>query len=114
MYSIQSAHKKLVLLALVASIVLTLCPLDHFMPMAEASSHSDTAIGECMPDICATLESKKIIVQERVAQAKLLFLPVELVSSFQYQHRAVHLSINSDSAPPVFNTLYALHATYLI
>ncbi len=115
MHLIQFAHKKLVLLALVASIMLTLCPLDHFMPMAEANSHSDTASGECMPDVCATLESKKTIVQERVAQAKLLFLPVSLVTSFQFQHRAVLLSIKSESAPPPrLNTLYALHATYLI
>ncbi len=115
MHLVQFAYKKCVLLALVASIVLTLCPLDHFMPMAEANSHSDTVLGKCMPDVCATLESKKIIAQERVAQAERLFLPVALVTSFQYQHPAVHLSLNSDSAPPpIFNTLYALHATYLI
>ncbi len=109
-----SLHKKFVLLALVATIALSLCPLDHLMPMAEAATHSDAAVAECMPNVCATLESKKIVSQEKATQTKLLFEPDPLFISFRFQTRIFRFRTIGDSAPPIFNTLYALHATYLI
>lgn len=115
MHLIHTIHKKFVLLALLASIALSLCPLDHLIPMAEASAHSEEALGECMPDVCATLESKKMVSHENTVQTKLLPTPVPGLISFESQSKTFRFGINGDSAPPpTLNKLYQIHATYLI
>ncbi len=112
---IQFADKKFVLPALVASIVLLLCPVDHLIPRAEVSAHSETALAECMPDVCVTLGSKKTVSQERSPQAKLLPLPASPFIPFSLQTEAFRFTTIGDSAPPpTLSKLYQVHATYLI
>jgi len=112
---IRNMHRKSILLALVVAIALSICPVDHLMPMATAATHSDDAVAECMPDACATLESKKMLSRERAVAPKLLLVPTVLPLAFKLQSSALQYSINGDSAPPpTTNNLYTLHATYLI
>lgn len=114
MHLIRYAHKKFVFLALVAVMALSLCPIEHLIPSASASTHSEEAGAECMPDACATLESKKIVSQEKTTQAKPLLVPDPLFIPLQFQNGVPRFSFNQDSAPPPPNKLYHLHASYLI
>lgn len=111
----QSTHKKLVLLALVSAIVLSLCPVDHLMPMDEASAHSSAAIAECIPDACVTLGSKKTESQEISPQAKLLSPADFHIPSISLQSGASRVTSIADRVPPpILNKPYQLHASYLI
>ncbi len=114
MHLIRYRHKKFVFLALVAAIALSLCPVEHLVPVASASAHSEEAVSECMPDVCATLESKKLVSHEKTVQAKLFFVPEAPFIPFQFQNGDKRFRFNQDSAPPPLNKLYHLHATYLI
>lgn len=112
---IRFSQKKIVFLAIVASLVISLCPLDHLIPISEAAPHHDVASANCVQGACATLQSEKISLSETMSQH---ILPLALLSffiPFKFQNPSFNFYMNNNGSPPLpSNKLYQLQDTYLI